>query len=348
MSIFQLNKLTEQRAHRGPSDLVALDFATTGLKVVRIKKTKETTTILGVDLLPAVSIEQESSADEADKSRIAIPKNLLSNYAAVALSGESSVVRFLNLPGHPEKEEIMETQAREHAGLGDEYRLAYMVMPHHVRGKAETRLLVVGLPENDAQGILGLMAAGIPAPISLEVSGISAFTSFLNGPGAKLEHEAYAVLETGARVSFLGLFNKDSLVLVRKFEFGGDALVAKVQQQLGVDREVAQGVMSDGSFDISQSVHEVMDPFLRQLSVSKDYVERREECRIASINLSGGMSLSKYWVDEIRNATGVQVQTWDPFEGLTVESNAIPEKLQNQRPRFTAAIGAALGAYQSS
>ena len=64
-----------------------------------------------------------------------------------------------------------------------------------------------------------------------------------------------------------------------------------LQAKAGSARDVlrsAQQILFDGSFDISQPIAEVMGPFEKQLIVSRDFVERRENCRINKIYAAGG------------------------------------------------------------
>lgn len=323
---------------KGPSDVIGLDIATTGVKAVRMKKTKDGLIVTGVAVLPAIALD---GGDESQKPVLALPKDLLTNYAALTMSGDGSSVRILSLQGH-NAAEIDEERVREHVGLGQDYRVGFSVTVAG-KGKQETKLLVVGMPEKEAQSVLDLVAVGAPAPCSLELSGLSSLSSFLHGPGKAHEQDAVAVIEAGARLTFMALFNKGVLVLVRKFELGSETIVTKVQQQLNVDRDTARGIIFDGSFDISQSVRAVMDPFLRQLTISKDFVERREDCQVVKCYLSGGSSLLRYGIDEIRNATGIDSELWNPFGDLQVVEGAYPAELVGQEPRFAAAVGACLG-----
>jgi Tfp pilus assembly PilM family ATPase len=334
---------TKSHQRRSPSEVVAVDLATSGAKAVRIRKAKEGLTVMAADFLPATAL----AAEEGHEPRLVLPKNLLANYAAFTIPGENAVIRILNMPSQTDASQLPLDQIREHVGLGEEYRIGFAVASP-ARGKQEARVLVVGVPEQEAQAILKMVPIGAPAPFSIEVAGLAALMGFLKGPGAKDAQDAVGVIESGARVTFMALFNRGVLALVRKFDFGAESLLGKVQQQLGVDRETAQGILSDGSFDISQPVHEVMDPFLRQLSISKDFVERREDCRISRFYVSGGASLSRYWMGEICNASGIEVMQWNPFEGLHVAAAAIPEALRGQETRFTAAVGACMGVFSES
>jgi Tfp pilus assembly PilM family ATPase len=85
-----------------------------------------------------------------------------------------------------------------------------------------------------------------------------------------------------------------------------------------------------------------MDPFLRQMSISKDFVERREDCRVLKVYVSGGTSLSRYWVDEIKSAAGTEVERWNPFASLRLAPDALPASLAGQETRFAAALGGCL------
>lgn len=324
------------RKRKGPSELLGLDIATSALKAIRVKKTAEGIAVMSVAALPPIKLTGEGAGEAA----LNLPKNLVANYTALSLTGESAVVRILGVP--PSAGELTDAQVREQAGLNDSYRVgsAPTAPP---RGKGEIKLLALGVPEAEVQAVLKLVAVGAPAPYAIEISGLAALTAFLKGPGAQHAQEAVGVIESGARVTFLALFHRGALVLVRKFDFGSESIIAKVQQQLGVDRDTAQGIVSDGSFDISQPVHEIMDPFLRQMSISKDFVERREDCRVVKMYVSGGTSLSRYWFDEVKNAAGTEVERWNPFASLRLAADAYPASLAGQETRFTAVVGGCLG-----
>lgn len=329
-----------------PAEMLGIDLGASGIKVVRMRHAKEALTVLAADILPPL----DPALLEAKTPHLPLPKTLLTNYAALSVSGLRAGVRLLSLPGHGESEAAVAEQIREHIGLNADQRMGYQVIPVAAGSgrPKETRVLVVTLPEAEAAGLLRLVAVGPPAPRSLELSGLAALNAFAHGAGARHSQEAVAFVEAGAQVTLLGIFNKGALLLARKFDFGGEAVVQKVQQQLNVNAEIAHGIISDGSFDISQSVHEVMDPFLRQLTISRDFVERREECRLSALYLSGGMSLVRYWGEELRTASGLESKPWDPFEGMTLAPGALPEAWAGQRLRFSAALGACLGALTAS
>ena len=96
------------------------------------------------------------------------------------------------------------------------------------------------------------------------------------------------------------------------------------------------------------TVQEAMGPFLRQLAISREFVERKAGVPIKAWYLSGGITLAAYWTERIRAAVGEDVRIWNPLEGIQVQPDAWPEGLKGQECRFAAAIGSAMGVLQES
>ncbi|NCC52116.1 MAG: hypothetical protein EOM20_12985 [Spartobacteria bacterium] len=335
------------------AELVAIDLASSGMKLIRARKGKEGPVITAVDVLPPVpllSADEAAGVEEgvAPVRKLPLTKQWIVYYAAIAVTGESAAIRYVSLPGNVVSGPGLVSQLSEHMGLDGEYRIAHVVTSIPDK-KVETRILAAALPVAEVELLLSYVDTGYPAALSLEISSLASLNAFLSSSLVR-EHEdgAIAFIDSGARVSLMAVFNKGSLVLVRKFNVGGDALIKRLQQQMAVDRDVAAGILADGSFDISQSVHGVMEPFLRQISISKEFVERREDCRIKAVYVTGGMSLSQYWMEKIQQTAGVETLQWNPFAEMEVGEGALPDNLAGQEPRFSAAVGSLIGAFEES
>jgi len=337
---FLRKRLTTRRA---PDDVVALDLGAMGLKAVRLRKDKDGVTLLAADLLPAVNL-----AADAPPARLNLPRKLLANYAALTLSSDKHTVRLITLPGYSEQDPHLAAKIQEIIKLESDQRLAYVP----VKGggvKREARVLTVALPEAEVRRVLELLPSGPPAPLALEYAGLAALNAYYHGPGRQAAEEAVCFIDSGARTTFVAFLNKGEPVLLRTLELGGETLMERLQAQWGLDRATALGALGEGAtIDISQSVHELAGPFLRQLSISRDFVERQENCRISRAYLAGGMSLVWHWVNELKTATGLEVQPWNPLAELKLAPGAWPAALDGQQPRFAAAMGAAWGALEAS
>ncbi len=333
----------QTEARRSINDVVGVDIGTTGTKVVRLRRVKQKPVILGIDLLPPVAM-----GEEAEPPRLTLPKHLRARCGALAATAGDSVIRLLHLPGFSNQAPNAETTIREHVGLEDGFRLSYEITSPATRSRPDAGVLAVALPETTARGLVGLMGHGAPTPFSVEVSSLAALSGFSHGPLARHQRETVGVVEAGAESACLGIFQNGHLVLVRKFDFGANRLTERVSRQMGVDAETALEIIQGNAIDISQMTREALAPFLRQLSISKEFVERRCREPIRHWYLSGGMALTNYWEDQIAHTVGGAIRVWNPFDGLEVDAKTSLEIAKGQEVRFAAAVGAAIGAMEES
>ncbi len=332
------------RFKHGPSDVVGLAVQENGVSAVRLRKSGELITVVAADVLPPPETPKEPGVQAQP---LAVPSKLKARYASIAVSGDQAVIKLLSFPGHFDaaaEEKVVENLGLDHP---DQYRIGYKLISEG-HGKAESRILAVALPEPAAATGTMLLPSGTPAPYSLEVMGLSTFTAFLHSVGPQIQDAAVGAIDFGANTSSFALFTKGLLALIRRFPTGTNTVLGKVQESLGVDRETAQGIISDGSFDISQPISDVMDPLIKQLIVSRDFVERRENCQITKMFASGDLIVSRDLIDEMKSSLGIEVAFWNPFQGLTLPQGAIPENLAGHEGRFSAALGAGLATFEET
>jgi len=329
-----------KRFRRAYTDIVGVDIGVTGVKAVRLRADAQGVTLVAADILPPVLVPASSDAVKGVLPALHLPKVLRARFVAMAVSGQAGMIKLLTFPPHAEK--TTEMQVSELMGIGDsrDYRLAYELISDT---RSEIKVLAVALPLVTVHSLCQLFPTGTPAPCSIEMSGLASLTAFGRAPGRTPPEDGVAVVDFGASVSIVAFFNRGSLVLLRKFDFGTSAVLKKVQEGLGVDLDVALGIMADGSFDISQIVRHAMESFVQQLVISRDFVERRENCHVRQLYVCGGPASLRSWGTEVQSATGLELIFWNPFDGLTVAPGALDAKWKGQESRFTGAVGAALG-----
>lgn len=316
-----------------PQDLVVVDFDEAAVRCMRLKLSGGECVVAAADTLPAVDI-----SNAAQVRAFALPKSMASRYVAVCIPGHDAIVKLLNLPGVFKDQG--EEQIREHMGVEEgAYRFGYRIIS---QTNSETRVLIVAIPESQVQAACAIFPSGLPVPVTVELSGLAVMSSFLHGLGKTVQDEAVGVIEFGSRVTYFAFFKKLELILIRKFDFGHFNLLDRIEKSMGFDRQTAQDVVVDRSFDISQHVKDLADPFIKQLVISKHFVERRENCHISKIYVADDPRVSCDWLNEIKGAFGLDASTWHPFEGVKLMPGALPQKFEKCRPQFAAAIGAAL------
>lgn len=318
------------------TDVVGLDISDTGTKAVRLKRSGSSVTLLAAEILESPTVAALADGDPAPMD---LPRTLRARFVSLCMSGHDAVIKLLTFPGH--FDQSVESQISEYMGLEnpEQYRLGYKLISS---GRGESRVLAVAIPDGHAHAACMLFPSGLPAPCSLEVSGLASLSAFLHSPAAANTEDAVGVVDFGARSSTVAFLSKGALALVRKLDVGSEHIITRVREALGVEAQVARDILVDGSFDVSQSVSEVLAPFVKQITVSRDFVERRENCRVTRVYACGGAARTPGWIREVQNALGVEIGPWDPFEGITVQPDGMSEAVKAQTGRLTGALGAAL------
>lgn len=332
-----LNKKTKREpGSRCPANLLALDFATSGIKAVRLKKAKDHITLCAADILPPLGLDADA--------RPALPKPLSAYYTSLCATVEKAVVRVFQQA--LTEESTIEKVVRDNLSVGEDMRVGGTVL-QRARGKRDSTLLGVAVPETSVQHYLGLFASGAPAPHSLELSGLSAFSAFLYTIGAQTANQTVCLIETGARFTYVAFLHRNQLQIVNRFDVGGDALQRQIELSLGVDADMAGTILAGGSVDVSGPVRSVFSPLTKQLAVYREFVERQNKTALSAVYMSGGQAASPYWQTAVKDVLGFVPQVWNPFEKIEIPPDTFPENFQGQESRFAAAVGAALAGMEA-
>lgn len=325
-----------------PQEIVAVDFSSAEIKCGRLRRANSGVHLLAADILPPVAgLAGADKLREAREQAINWPKDLLCRHAVLCVPGQHALIKLLNIPGRPDTSS--EAKIKEDMGIGaGDYRIGYKVLGYS-HGRVETKLLTVAVLENSIQRYLACFASGWPVPVAVELAGLAAINAFLNGYLESSPDESLGVVQCEDEVSFFAFIHKKELVLIRKYDFGYNHLLSAIQARLNVNRETALNVAADHSFDISQMVREVCDPFVRQLVISKHFVERRENCRVTRIFIPGEALALHRLGPEIRVAAELEVEPWDPLKAIICQLETAAPRLAQQPSRLAVLAGAGLG-----
>lgn len=324
--------------------MVGLDFAPDGVRAIRMRKGAGITVVAADILDPIATTPSENSESVASLS---LPPALKAKHAALVYQSQGAVMKLINLPGP--FVDGSEGKLIRSLGLKNEadFRIGYKVLVEGY-GKSESRAVVVAVPEKEVSAVVQVLATGLPVPYSIEVKELAAMSAFLHGTGTRHTEDCVGVIIFGEESSFFAMFNNNAPALIRHFSVGMKSFVEQIKRTLGVDRQTAVGIVSDGSFDISQSVGQLVEPLVKQLILSRDFVERRENCRLSRLYASGQLITSNDALEGIRTALSVDVMEWNPFEALAISEGALPGGIAGQEWTFAPAIGACLGTFEDT
>ena len=314
------------------SDLTGLDFGTGGVKAVRLKKGKEKLALDAVEMIPF---------DFSSEEKFYLPPQFCSNYVALSCSPERAVSRVVSTVLGPDVEQVEEGALRESLNVDDTFRVGSGLIVRG-RGKQESSVMGVAMPEEDVQRTMSHFEAGAPAPYSIELSFLAALNSYFVLQPDQAAAASFCFLELGAGSSSFAFSSDGDVLLLGRSNVGGDHIRKRIQTALGLDEELAQTLLLDKSVDISAPVQDILGSFLRQLAISRDFMVRRTDASVSKVIVSGGMCSSPYLVEALSDLFGVTVELWNPFECLEMSAE-LPASIAAQKYRFAAAIGAAAG-----
>jgi len=328
--------LSTLRKQRKMTDLVGIDFSTTAIKVVRIKKGKDGLSLADIDLFSPVDFG-------APVARIELPRNIAAHYGCLAYSAPDALIRMINVKPEPGETTLPEAKIREVLNVDEDYRVSALAVKG---GGPDPAFLAVAIPERDARFLLGTFPAGPPAPISIETSGLAFAAAFMNACPEESADETICLIDVGETLSHFIFLDKGAVVLAGKFGFGAGLLRARVATDLEVDEELAETILMDQSINVSASLMGAMAAFVKQLSISRDFIERHRRTRVSKVYVSGGLSLLPAWMGMIRQMLHADVLTWDPLRNVHCPRGVLSEEMAGQATRFAAAIGAAVGGFE--
>ncbi len=332
-------KISKTRSQQKFSDLVGVDFSSTATKIVRLKENKGEVSLAGIDLLPAVDFRTAAR-------RIELPRNITSYYGCLSYTGSAAVVRMINTQLAETENQVTDSKLRELLNVTDDFRVSARIIKRG-KGRQDSSMLAAAIPEDDIRFLLNMFPSGPPAPASLELSGLAFVSAFLHARKAECEDSAVCLLEAGETISHFVFLNKGEVVLVGKMSFGTQTLRNQLSKDLGVDEDLAASILNDRSINISSSLSKVLAPFIKQLSISKDFIERHQGCRVSKLYVSGGLSLFPSWSNELEQMLNSEVLRWSPLENIICDPEILTQDMKDQATRFSAAIGAALGGFEA-
>ena len=323
---------------RGLTDVVGLDVGGVTTRAVRLKRAGDTVTLVAADLfprqvLPALEDEFKSPLP------LRLPKPLQALYAAVAVTSSQTNVRLLSIPGGAES--LAQLNFKELLGIseGSEFRIAYETLSSEGR---EQSILASALPEKQARWAVSLLPQGVPAVSSLQVAGAAILNCFASELTAHQGDVPTIFVQVGNEVTDVAVFFKGRLALYRQCMMGSQLIVKTVQERFRIEEELVPGVLEDDLIDASQPIATAIEPFLRQLVLAREFVERKRSCRIEKILLCGSLLGTKHWNLHINRTMGITPIIWNPLATLPVLPDALTERVKGMESRFATAMGAAL------
>jgi Tfp pilus assembly PilM family ATPase len=348
MEILLQKKGTVRRSPR--RDVLGLDFDSACTRAVRIRKNGEKTRLVAAAELPAMNLDAQSSIDSVTK--MSIPGYLHARYVAMALSLPDTITKLLAVPRPADK--LLDFAFAPTLGLSsaDEFRISIEIQE---ASDNETSVLAVAMRDSAVRRALALFPVATPAPCSVELSGLAAMNAaalkFFDKAGdanGKNEKTAAMAVHVDASTTFFAIFAQNSLALLRQVSIGADEINRRLAAEIGIEEDAVNSFLAEDIIDVSDPMRTAFEPLIRQLLLGRDYVARHRNCSVANIFLSGSFFNASLWRARLFSLLGMDANDFNPFSGITADTNAIPASIAAAPYGFAAAVGAALATLEEA
>lgn len=337
----------KKAVNRPPVDAIGIDCSKKTTHVTRMKRGGAKIEMVCAEALPTPENLFLSHDDLPEEiSPLALPARLCGRFAAVTTPSHLSDIKLLRVNDSFDPENQEDVLTRMALEKGNKRISTAEIIP--ATSKLEGRFIAAVMPEALAVSLLRLFpAAGVPAPRVVSWSELAVINAFSCDPLVSGEQKPIGLIHFDHDFSLIALLNEGLLSQIRIFPFGVSSVLDAIMRALNVDQSTAEGVFMDGAFDISHLIQADFREILSQLVVSRDYMERSENCTLEHVYMSGPASLTNSF--SALAPLGGHVSDWNVLEPYaTADAVAVASDLVHEPWQLAAAIGSCLSVFSAS
>jgi len=274
-----------------------------------------------------------------------------------AVSGRSVIVRRIPMEKMSEQDarQAIQWEAEQHIPFRiDEVSLDFKIInPEISPGQMEVLLVAAKKEVVDLhRGIL--QGAGLkPATVELEQFSLQRVYQNAYKPSGD---ECVTILNIGAEVTNMIVVKNGLPSFNRDLSIGGSRFIEALQRSLGLEYEVALGVLKGNVPDgiSSDEVHTAIGRVIEELSTSIrrsfiTYQASGENSRIDRMYISGGCSLMPGLASILSEQHGLPVEHLQPFRNITIPETVISDsELDSVGAVLAVCVGLALRGFEPS
>ena len=155
----------------------------------------------------------------------------------------------------------------------------------------------------------------------IDVDALAIANGFLAGSNGHRPEGTRAVINVGAQMTNLVIFQGETPYLVRDIPWGGDKLARSASEQLGIELgEVLKDLgRAETSPETTNAVKLSSEVLVTELQLSFDYFENRFGQPPEEILVSGGLSACQPFMAALKNHLTQAVTPWVPVKELPAQ-----------------------------
>lgn len=337
------------------NNLLGLDISSSAVKLIELSRSGKKYKLESYSVAPLVDGAQEADVLHpeliADSIKRVLKESRTKNRTcALGIPSSVAISKIISLPAstpNSELESSVSLEAEQHIP----YQLDEVNFDFEVLGRSErnTDSIEVLLAATKTENVESRVAAAEIAGLKVEIVDLESHA--LELLFAKLVPDVNSkgvigVVDFGASMTGMTLFENGKVTFSREQAFGGKELTEEIMQRYGLSYQEAGLAKKRGGLPEGY-IPEVLDPFrdnmVRQVSrFLQFYYASTQQAQVSRILLSGG-SASLPGIDEqIQSAINIPTSLVNPFTDMMLGARINPERFANDIPALLVAAGLSL------
>lgn len=337
--------------------LVGLDIGSSSVKVVELKSTPKglhqyQLVNLGMErLIPEAIVDgtiMDSGAVINAIHQVFEQNRIKTRSVATSLSGSSVIIRKISLPVMSDEElsESIHWEAEQYIPFAmEDVNLDYQVVERRSGEQATMDVILAAVKKDRINDYTSVISQAGKSPIIVDVDAFALQNAFeINYPD-ELD-KVLALINVGASVTNISIFQEGTSVLWRDISFGGNQYTESIQKELNLSYEQAEELKRGG--EVEEIPHETLFSILNSVSANivrevQKTVDFFQAVSLDKIIISGGSAKIRGLDQFLSEKLNTPVEMFNPFRNISHSPKEFdPEYLNDVAPIFGIAVGLAL------
>ena len=295
-----------------------------------------------------VIVDEELMADALQ--RMALKNGFAGSQAVAALGGRSLFIREVFFPRMSEKEmrEAIRWDLEKYVPFSPDqlYFDFWVVGPGAT--EVEVRVLLVAAPKDVVDALTRVVSKAGLKLVAIDIEPLAIQRTLPDTADCM-------VIDSGAAVSQVTLFQKHSPVFTRNIPIGGNQFTETVMEGMEIGRDEAELIKhgngslleEPGGVDATQSVAGQIDRVVNDLATEvrrtlEYYQVQNRTVSISNVFITGGGSKMENLPEKLSAILELPVMLHDPLQGMEISSSFNRQYLRGVGPQMAVAVGLAL------
>jgi len=299
---------------------VGLDIGSTAIKVIALgpRKGFGPRPILGQNVV-ALTPGQDADASEAVQEAIrglSLPVRTVN----LSVSGQWVIMRIVEMPTMKpaEMKQALPFEAQRYVP----FNIQDVIIDGAILGPADANkswvLIVACKKELIERRVDWAKRAGVEVAL-IDIDALALANGFLAAGSDGRPEGTRALINVGAQLTNVVIFQGEIPYLVRDIPWGGEKLIRNSAEQTRLDpvevsKRIVQGEMSA---ELLTAMKLASEPLATELQLSCDYFENRFGHPPEELLVSGGVSCSAAFLEALKGHFTQPVISWVPLQGLS-------------------------------